>query len=132
MGSGIQYTSEFKIEAVRRVTETSRTFVEVADELSINKDTLRRWSREVRENRLEDDTSDAADDKKELRVAKRKIKELEGQVSFLKKSGSLRVSRKRCDCYVVAVMECAVPVMGAGPPGSLYRQRSQTAVSCVV
>ena len=85
MGSGIQYTSEFKIEAVRRVTETSRTFVEVADELSINKDTLRRWSREVRENRLEDDTSDAADDKKELRVAKRKIKELEGQVSFLKK-----------------------------------------------
>jgi len=88
MGSGIQYTSEFKIEAVRRVTETSRTFVEVADELSINKDTLRRWSREVRENRLEDDTSDAADDKKELRVAKRKIKELEGQVSFLKKAAA--------------------------------------------
>lgn len=73
MGSGIRYTSEFRIEAVRRVTETSRSFVEVADELSINKDTLRRWSREVKENRLEDDTSDAADGKKELRAAKRPI-----------------------------------------------------------
>jgi transposase-like protein len=47
MGSGIHYSTEFKIEAVRRVVESSRTYSDVADELSMHKDTLRKWVREV-------------------------------------------------------------------------------------
>mgnify|MGYP003505883109 FL=1 len=56
MGSGIHYSKEFKIEAVRRVIESSRTYSDVANELSVHKDTLRKWVREVKEDRLEDDT----------------------------------------------------------------------------
>ena len=88
MGSGIHYSTEFKIEAVRRVSESSRTYSDVADELSIHKDTLRKWVREVKEDRLEDDTSDTTDDKKELRDAKREIKQLKAQVVFLKKAAA--------------------------------------------
>ena len=80
MGSGIHYSTEFKIEAVRRVVESSRAYSDVADELSIHKDTLRKWVREVKEDGLEDDTSDHADDAKELRDAKREIKQLKAQV----------------------------------------------------
>lgn len=39
MGSGIHYSKEFKIEAVRSVIESSRTYSDVANELSIHKDT---------------------------------------------------------------------------------------------
>ena len=56
MGSGIHYSKEFKIEAVRSVIESSRTYSDVANELSIHKDTLRKWVREVKKDRLEDDT----------------------------------------------------------------------------
>ena len=55
MGSGIHYSKEFKIEAVRSVIESSRTYSDVANELSIHKDTLRKWVREVKKDRLEDD-----------------------------------------------------------------------------
>ena len=88
MGSGIHYSTEFKVEAVRRVTESSRTYSDVADELTIHKDTLRRWVREVKEDRLEDDTSDTTDDRKELLDAKREIKQLKAQVVFLKKAAA--------------------------------------------
>ena len=88
MGSGIHYSKEFKIEAVRRVIESSRTYSDVANELSLHKDTLRKWVREVKEHRLEDDTSSATDDKKELRDAKREIKRLKDQVAFLKKAAA--------------------------------------------
>ena len=56
MGSGIHYSKEFKIEAVRSVSESSRTYSDVANELAIHKDTLRKWVREVKKDRLEDDT----------------------------------------------------------------------------
>ena len=88
MGSGIHYSKEFKIEAVRRVIESSRTYSDVANELSVHKDTLRKWVREVKEDKLEDDTTGAADDKKELRDAKREIKQLKDQVAFLKKAAA--------------------------------------------
>ena len=78
----------YKIEAVRRLTESSRTYSDVADELSVHKDTLRKWVREVKEDRLVDDTSDTTDDKKELRDAKREIKQLKAQVVFLKKAAA--------------------------------------------
>ena len=88
MGSGIRYSKEFKIEAVRRVIESSRMYSDVANELSIHKDTLRKWVREVKEDRLEDDTSATADDKKELRDLKRENKRLKDQVAFLKKAAA--------------------------------------------
>ena len=88
MGSGIHYSKEFKIEAVRRVIESSRTYSDVANELSIHKDTLRKWVREVKEDRLEDDAGDTADDKKELRDLKRENKRLKDQVAFLKKAAA--------------------------------------------
>ena len=88
MGSGIHYSKEFKIEAVRRVIESSRTYSDVANELSVHKDTLRKWVREVKEDRLEDDTSATTDDKKELRDLKRENKRLKDQVAFLKKAAA--------------------------------------------
>ncbi len=60
----------------------------MADELSVHKDTLRKWVRQVKEDRLDDDTSDTTDDKKELRDAKREIKQLKAQVVFLKKAAA--------------------------------------------
>ena len=88
MGSGIHYSTEFKIEAVRRVIDSSRGYSDVADELSIHKDTLRKWGREGKEDRLEADTNDTSDDKKALRDANREIKQLKAQVVFLKKAAA--------------------------------------------
>ena len=88
MGSGIHYSTEFKIEAVRRVSESSRTYSDVADALSVHKDTLRKWVREVKEDRLEDDTSSATDDKKELRDLKREYERLKDQRDFLKSAAA--------------------------------------------
>ena len=68
MGSGIHYSTEFKIEAVRRVSESSRTYSDVADELTIHKDTLRRWVREVKDRLKILATTQTT---KELRDAKR-------------------------------------------------------------
>ncbi|MBK6311258.1 MAG: transposase [Candidatus Microthrix sp.] len=82
------YSKEFKIEAVRSVIESSRTYSDVANELSIHKDTLRKWVREVKKDRLEDDTSNTADDKKEVRDLKRENKRLKDQRDFLKSAAA--------------------------------------------
>lgn len=123
MGSGIHYCKEFKIEAVRRVIESSRTYSDVANELSIHKDTLRKWVREVKEDRLEDDTGSATDDKKALRDAKREIKRLKDQAAFLNKAAAyqsllrggsaaewygLIVAEKANDATVSTAMMCEV------------------------
>lgn len=45
MASGNQYTEEFKIEAVKQVTERGRPLGEVADRLSISLWSLQRWKK---------------------------------------------------------------------------------------
>ena len=41
------YSKEFKLEAVRRVTESDKTVAEVARELDLHANVLRRWCQEL-------------------------------------------------------------------------------------
>jgi len=44
------YTTEFKLEAVKRFNKTGKTIKEVAEELGINVNTLNSWIRRYRQN----------------------------------------------------------------------------------
>ena len=43
MGSGVKYSPEFRVGAVREVLDSSRPVKAVAEELSIRPETLRGW-----------------------------------------------------------------------------------------
>ncbi len=88
MGSGIRYTPEFKIEAVRLVRESTRPSRLVAQELGINPDTLRGWVNRSSVADMDDDQANERDSRQALRAAKRRIAELEAENDFLKKAAA--------------------------------------------
>ena len=88
MGSGLKYSLEFRVEAVRLVTEFSRSLVDVAAEVGVSKDTLKSW---VRQARLESMTAvdvDAAKESREMKLLAKRVAELEMENAFLKKAAA--------------------------------------------
>ena len=73
------------MEAVRLITEFSRSLVDVAAEVGVSKDTLKTW---VRQARLESMTAvdvDAAKESREMKLLAKRVAELEMENAFLKK-----------------------------------------------
>ena len=88
MGSGLKYSLEFRVEAVRLVTEFSRSLVDAAAEVGVSKDTLKSW---VRQARLESMTAvdvDAAKESREMKLLAKRVAELEMENAFLKKAAA--------------------------------------------
>ena len=89
------YSSEFRAEAVRLVTELSRPVVDVARELHINSETLRVWVNRAKRAGIVKADSVADKGAKDLKELERKIKDLEMENAFLKKAPSLRRNQTR-------------------------------------
>lgn len=87
MGRNSQFSREEKIAAVKMVTEEGRSVVSVANEYSVHENTIWKWKQQYAINPDEAFTekkaaSSSSDETERLR---RRVKELENEVEFLKK-----------------------------------------------
>lgn len=92
-----KYSQEFKVEAVRLAREDGRTSQDVAEDLGIRADMLRRWVRE-----LEIEGEDAfrgsgvlRTDEDELRSVKRELARVKEERDILKKAVAIFSDQKR-------------------------------------
>ncbi len=89
-----QYTSEFKIEAVRLVKESGKSLSQVARELGVRADLLRKWKRQVEERAglperdLFPGNGKLASQDEELRRLRREVATLRQERDFLKKAAA--------------------------------------------
>ena len=92
-----KYSQEFKIEAVRLARESGRTSKDVADDLGIRGDMLRRW---VRELEIEGDdafrgSGHLRTDEDELRRVKRELARVKEERDILKKAVAIFSDQNR-------------------------------------
>lgn len=83
-----KYSPEFRDEAVQLAVNSSKSVTAVARELGINSETLRSW---VRKHEREHDHSDgptSVGERARLKELERRNRELEMEVSFLKKAAA--------------------------------------------
>ena len=88
MGSRGRYSSEFRAEAVRAVTESSRPVSSVAAELGLNAETLRVWINRAKYDAGNGKNVVKVSDEKETRALQRRIADLEQENAFLKKAAA--------------------------------------------
>lgn len=84
-----KYSPEFKEEAVQIALRSSKTVSETARELDVNPETLRGW---VKRHKKQSEPSPGAplslDERARLKESERRVRELEMEVSFLKKAAA--------------------------------------------
>lgn len=87
MGRQSEFTREEKIAAVKLVTEGGRSAPSVANEYGIHENTLWKWKRQYAINPEGAFTGTPVGDSTELEKdrLKRRVRELENEVDFLKK-----------------------------------------------
>jgi transposase len=87
MGRQSEFTREEKIAAVKLVEEDGRSVLSVANEYGIHENTLFKWKRQYSINPEGAFTGEPTGDKTEAENErlKRRVKELETEVDFLKK-----------------------------------------------
>jgi len=88
MGRQSKFTREEKIAAVKLVTEGGRTALSVANEYGIHENTVLKWRQQYAINPSEAFSkapSSAEDGDTDTERLKRRIRELENEVEFLKK-----------------------------------------------
>jgi transposase len=92
-----KYSQEFKVEAVRLAREEGRTSSDVAEDLGIRADMLRRWVRELEQER--DDafrgSGNLRTDEDELRKLKRELHRARLERDILKKAVAIFSDQKR-------------------------------------
>ncbi len=83
-----QYTKEFKVEAVRLVLEEGRPISDVARELGIGENLLRRWKKKYEEGKIEPFPGKGrlSPEDDELRQLRRENKRLRMERDILKKA----------------------------------------------
>ena len=92
---GKQYTPEFREQAVKRVIENSQPIVKVARELDVNVKTLGAWVADrKRKNAAQPFPENTSGSDREKAMEKR-IRELEMEVSFLKKAAAYFAREQR-------------------------------------
>ena len=84
-----KYSPEFKEEAVQIALRSRKTISETARELDLNSETLRGWVKKHKElNGPSADAQLTLDERARLKEAERRVRELEMEVSFLKKAAA--------------------------------------------
>ena len=84
-----KYSPEFKEEAVQIALRSSKTISETARELDLNPETLRGWvKKHQKDNEPAADTPLSLDERARLKELERRNRELEMEVSFLKKAAA--------------------------------------------
>lgn len=86
MGRNSRYNREEKVAAVKLVTEDGRSVLSVANEYGVHENTIWKWKQEYQINPDQaftlSESETAPDEAERLR---RRVKELENEVEFLKK-----------------------------------------------
>lgn len=92
-----RFTREFKIDAVRRVLEGKDTMASIARELGIAPGLLGIWKREFFEEASEGLSAgkNSFVEEERLRLLERRVRELEEENSFLKKTAAYFAQQER-------------------------------------
>ena len=90
MGRESKFTREEKIAAADKVLQEGRTPLSVAVEMNVHENTIRKWVRLVQVSRETAFTTEAVPpgqtaEQRELEQLRRRTRELEAEVEFLKK-----------------------------------------------
>jgi len=80
------YPPEFRREAVRLVQMTGRSVPQVAGELGVSGESLRNWLKQEQLDRGEREDGLTSDERDELRVLRRQVRELEQEREILKRA----------------------------------------------
>jgi transposase-like protein len=81
-------TPEFKDEAVKMVSETSRPIAEVARDIHLNEGTLGAWVSKYRAEHAEDEPPLTVSERARLRELERENRELKMKAEFLGKAAA--------------------------------------------
>ena len=89
--AGKTYSIEYKIQAVKRVTEDGKSAAQVSRELGINVNTLREWLRKYREDKAEPcvGSGNLRAEAKSIKELEKRIKDLEEENAILKKAAAI-------------------------------------------
>ncbi|MDH5694650.1 MAG: transposase [Gammaproteobacteria bacterium] len=87
------YTTEYKIEAVRQVTETSKTVAQVARELGIHENLLRKWVKDKEVIEALPPTQESKDD--EIRRLRAELESVREDNEILKKAAAYFAKHSR-------------------------------------
>ena len=96
-----QYTSEFKQEAVRLSKESGKTLAQVARELGVRANLLRRWKRQVEEGgglpgaEIFPGAGKLPAQEEELRRLRREVETLRQERDFLKRAAAYFAKESR-------------------------------------
>ena len=95
--AGKTYSIEYKIQAVKRVTEDGKTASQVSKELGINVNTLREWVKRYREDKSEPfvGSGNLRKDAKSMKELEKRIKELREQEKMTQTELSKRLGITR-------------------------------------
>ena len=85
---GIRYTDEFKVEAVKQITERGHSTVEVAKRLGISAKSLSRWKLESEKQKLLPNKDDLVHLKLENLRLNKALKRAEEERDILKKAAT--------------------------------------------
>ena len=80
------YPPEFRREAVRLVEATGRRYQDVAVELGISGESLRKWIKQQRVDRGERSDGLTTSEREELRRLRRQVRDLEAEREILKRA----------------------------------------------
>jgi transposase-like protein len=87
-GKPKRYTSEFKEQAARKVVDNSLPIAQVARELGVNDTTLGFWVKAYRKQRAGQPLPAGMPDDERMRELERRNRELEMEVTFLRKAAA--------------------------------------------
>jgi|ERR687897_3725547 transposase-like protein len=83
-----KFSPEFKDEAVKMVTESSRPIAEVAREIQVNEGTLGNWVNKYRVEHADEEPPLTISDRARLRELERENRELRMKAEFLGKAAA--------------------------------------------
>jgi transposase-like protein len=87
-GKAKRYTPEFKEQAARKVVDNSLPIAQVARELGVNDTTLGFWVKAYRKEHAGQPLPDGMPDDERVRELERRNRELEMEVTFLRKAAA--------------------------------------------
>ncbi|WP_219420510.1 transposase [Pseudonocardia nigra] len=83
-----KFSPEFKDEAVKMVTESSRPIAEVAREIQVNEGTLGNWVNKYRVEHVDEESPLTISERARLRELERENRELKMKAEFLGKAAA--------------------------------------------
>jgi transposase len=87
-GKPKRYTTELKEQAAKKVVDNSLPIAQVARELGVNDTTLGFWVKAYRKKKSGQPIPDEASDSERVRELERRNRELEMEVTFLRKAAA--------------------------------------------